>query len=68
MRDETKLAVVRWYVLETGVPVYSAPMPLQEAWSEHKLGREGCSLGSVFREGTPEFEAAVVARKEGAPT
>jgi hypothetical protein len=53
-----KKAVVRWYVLETGMPVYSDPMPLREAWQAHKRGMEGCSLGSVYREGTPEFQAA----------
>jgi hypothetical protein len=63
MNDDTKFAVVRWHVLETGVPVYSAPMPLHEAWSVHKHGMEGCSLGAVFREGTPEFDDAMAERR-----
>lgn len=56
---KAKMAVVRWYILETGAPVYSKPMPLQEAWQVHKAGMEGRSLGSVFREGSSEFEAAI---------
>lgn len=63
MIDDTKFAVVRWYVLETGKAVYSDPMPLQAAWRVRKISTKRYSLGSVLEEGTPEFEAAMMERR-----
>jgi hypothetical protein len=57
-------AIVCWYVLATGVPVCSAPLPYREALMVFQSGAQsGTSMPSVFKDDTSEYREWVVHKR-----